>query len=70
MRLDPIVVALINVRRAQGLTQKALADRAGIHPSNISAWEQGTVEPRPDSIRRWAAGLGIDLRDDAAEVEL
>jgi transcriptional regulator with XRE-family HTH domain len=65
VRVDPVMLALVNRRQALGLSQQDLSARSGIHPARIAEWEQGKVQPQPGSVRRLAAALGIDLTEDA-----
>jgi len=48
-------------RQAQGLTQRDLAQRAGISPLTVIAAEKGEVEPRPLTLNRLDRGLGWEL---------
>lgn len=48
-------------REESGLSQRALAERAGISPSMLHAIEKGTRKPSLDSARRLAQALGISL---------
>ncbi|EKV30830.1 hypothetical protein C882_4167 [Caenispirillum salinarum AK4] len=50
-------------REEQGLTQRALAERAGVAPSMIHAVEKGTKSPSLETARRIAEALGIGLDD-------
>lgn len=53
---------LTKARVAAGLSQKQLAARLGHrHPNLINAWEKGRKRPSPDSLRRLAVALGIDI---------
>lgn len=61
MRVDPLVLALHNRRLALGISQRELAALSGFTQSQISEWERGFVHPQPDTIRRLAKALGIDL---------
>lgn len=48
------------IRQARGdLTQRALADRIGVTPQAISAWEQGASSPYPDKQLALAEALGV-----------
>lgn len=54
-------------RKAAGLTQRQLAEAAGVSVGVVRDLEQGlTARPRPDSVRRLAAALGIALRQSGA----
>lgn len=44
-------------RHRAGLTQQALADRVGIHVSNIRRYEGGTSQPTLDVLRNLALAL-------------
>lgn len=46
-------------RKAAGLSQEQLADRTGLHPTEISRLERATREPRLGTIARVARGLGV-----------
>ncbi|MCC6008176.1 MAG: helix-turn-helix domain-containing protein [Rhodobacteraceae bacterium] len=52
---------LLDARRAQGLTQRALAARAGLAPSSISKIENARVSPTYDVMLRIAAALSVDV---------
>lgn len=47
-----------DVRLAAGLTQEALAEAAGLHPTFISNVERGYRVPTLPTLFRLAAGLG------------
>jgi transcriptional regulator with XRE-family HTH domain len=53
-------------RLAAPLTQQELADAAGIHLKSVQAIEAGASRPRPSTIRKLAAALGVPARDLAA----
>src|SRR2546423_14131559 len=54
-------------RRAAGLTQEALAERAGITAQAISALERGIRRrPHPSTVRLLAAALRLHAQDRAA----
>jgi transcriptional regulator with XRE-family HTH domain len=59
--------ALVQQARKQvGLTQGALAGRAGVHRSTIVRWEGGAAIPsHPDAFRAVCEALGIDPREAA-----
>ena len=48
---------LVALRKQRGLTQQALADRVGIHVSNIRRYEAGTSQPTLDVLRNLALAL-------------
>ncbi len=51
-------------RRAQGLTQAELAEASGVERSHLARIERGEVdEPRPDTLRRLAEALGVEVLD-------
>ena len=50
---------LSTLRRERGLTQPALADRIGIHVSQLRRYEAGTSQPTLDVLRRLATELAI-----------
>jgi transcriptional regulator with XRE-family HTH domain len=47
-------------RHNQGLTQTALAERVGIHVSQIRRYEQGAAQPTLDVIRRLTLALNTN----------
>jgi transcriptional regulator with XRE-family HTH domain len=51
-----------NLRRqrlAKGLSQERLAEKTGLHPSEVSRLERAVREPRLGTIARLARGLGV-----------
>jgi predicted ATPase/class 3 adenylate cyclase len=52
-------------RLAAGLTQEALAERAGVSARNIQALERGENRPLRDTARRLAEGLALGERERA-----
>jgi transcriptional regulator with XRE-family HTH domain len=50
---------LTSLREGQGLTQEALADRAGIHSVMVSRVERGATDPRLSTVLKIAQGLGV-----------
>lgn len=51
-------------RRARGLTQAELAEASGVERSHLAKIERGEVgEPRPDTLRRLAEALGVEVLD-------
>lgn len=57
-----IIQAMINARKASGLTQKQLAEKTGIAQSDISKLESGNANPSLRTLRRLAAGLDMQLK--------
>lgn len=53
-------------RLAAGLTQEELAERAGLSPRGVAYLEAEGRVPRPATVRRLAAALGLDAGDAAA----
>src|SRR6476469_4124915 len=52
---------LRNHRRAAGLTQEELAERAGVSPRSISGLERGEgATPRRDTVAQLVQALGLD----------
>jgi len=55
--------ALIREARLRsGLTQAALAARAGVAQSAIARWESGRVSPALRTVARLVAACGLELR--------
>jgi transcriptional regulator with XRE-family HTH domain len=50
---------LVAARRAAGLTQAELAERAGVHLTQLNRYEAGTSEPTLRVIRRLCVTLGL-----------
>ena len=50
-------------RLRAGLTQEALAARAGVSPRNIQNLERGRNRPLADTVGRLAAALGLDATE-------
>lgn len=57
-----IIQAMINARKASGLTQKELAERTGIAQGDISKMENGSANPSIRTLQRLAAGMGMKLQ--------
>ena len=56
------MLRLREARVARGLSQDALAARAGVSASTISRLERGKTRARPHVARRLAVALGLDRR--------
>jgi transcriptional regulator with XRE-family HTH domain len=50
---------LAALRKEKGLTQKALAERVGLHVMQVYRYESGASQPTLDVIRRLALALGV-----------
>jgi transcriptional regulator with XRE-family HTH domain len=50
---------LRRLRHAAGLSQEQLANRTGLHPTEISRLERAAREPRLGTIARLARGLDV-----------
>ena len=57
-----IIQAMIDARKASGLTQKRLAQRTGIAQADISKLENGNANPSLRTLCRLAAGMGARLK--------
>lgn len=57
--VSPRAQALRRARRMVGLTQTALADKIGVTPGAVSAWENGARVPSDNLIPVYAAALGL-----------
>ena len=59
---DDIIQALIEARRASGMTQKELSDLTGIAQGDISKLETGNANPSLRTLIRLAEGMGMQLK--------
>jgi len=57
-----IIRAIIEGRERNDMTQEQLAEATGINQANISRLEHGTANPSLRTLKRLAAGLGMQLR--------
>jgi transcriptional regulator with XRE-family HTH domain len=57
--------ALRDARRKAGLSQRALARRAGVPQPTVARIESGVVVPRVDTLDRLLAGCGLALESVA-----
>lgn len=57
-----IIQAMIDARKASGLTQKQLAEKTGIAQSDISKLEHGNANPSLRTLQRLAHGMGMKLK--------
>jgi putative transcriptional regulator len=56
--MSPVRIRLRELREAQGLTQQALAERAGVRQATVSQIESGTSRVDLDVLERLADALG------------
>lgn len=54
-----MTTTLKSLRYAQGLTQKALADKIGVSPVTVFQWEHGKYKPTARIMPTLANALGI-----------
>ena len=57
-----VIQAIIDARRASGLTQKELSERTGIAQGDISKLENGSANPSIRTLQRLANGMGMTLK--------
>ena len=57
-----IIQAMLDARKAAGLTQKDQADRTGIAQADISKLENGNANPSLRTLQRLADGMGLKLK--------
>ena len=57
-----LIQAMIDARKATGLTQKELSLRTGIAQGDISKLENGNGNPSLRTLKRLAAGMGMNVR--------
>lgn len=60
--MDGFADRLKALREKKGLTQKALANLAGLSLKAVSHWEQGLREPSWSNVQALADALGVDCR--------
>jgi len=63
-----VAANLRRLRAAQGLSQEALADRAGIHRTYVGSVERAERNVSIDNICRLAWALRVDVRELLAPV--
>ena len=56
-----IIEAMINARKTIGLTQRQLSERTGITQADISRLEHANGNPSLRTLKRLAAGMGMQL---------
>ncbi|WP_182377872.1 helix-turn-helix transcriptional regulator [Nocardioides sp. WS12] len=58
---DPLIAALIEERRRQGISQRELGRRAGLSSGGLCEVERGDHSPTLRNLRLLAAALGFDV---------
>lgn len=61
MLSQQVVDALTRERIRQGLTQKTVAERMGVHPNFVQIVEYKQREPKISTLERYAEALGVTL---------
>ncbi len=56
--------SLAALRAHAGMSQQALADRAGAPLSTVVGVEQGAIEPPASLVARFAAAIAAQLREE------
>ena len=64
------MVAIRDIRRAHGMTQKDLADMLGMTPNAVSQWENGVRNPSLENVKRLAEILHCTTDDILKGVEI
>lgn len=59
MVLSRLAANLKNFRERAGMTQKDLAEKAGVSQAAVARWEDDTRSPASKSLMRIAAALGV-----------
>jgi transcriptional regulator with XRE-family HTH domain len=57
--METVGEVLLRLRESAGLSQQALADRAGVSPTSVSGCEAGARVPSPAVLGKLAAALGV-----------
>lgn len=57
-----VIQAMIDARKASGLTQKELSERTGIAQGDISKLENGNANPSMRTLQRLALAMGMTVR--------
>jgi len=57
-----VIQAIIDARKASGLTQKELSARTGIAQGDISKLENGNANPSIRTLQRLAAAMGMVMK--------
>ena len=57
-----IIQAMMDARKASGLTQKQLSEKTGIAQADISKLESGSANPSLRTLQRLASGMGMRVK--------
>lgn len=57
-----VIQAMIDARKAAGITQKQLAEKSGIAQGDISKLENGNANPSLRTLQRLAKGMNMQLK--------
>ena len=57
-----VIQAMIDARKASGLTQKELSERTGIAQGDISKLENGNANPSIRTLQRLATAMGMVVK--------
>ena len=60
---ERVATRVVTLREQRGLSQEALAARAGVHRMTIQRLEQAAHPPILDTLERIAHALGVTLAD-------
>jgi transcriptional regulator with XRE-family HTH domain len=60
---------LVILRKDKGLTQQVMADKLGIHVSQLKRYEKGTSQPTLDVFRKIVLALNVNADDLLFEQE-
>lgn len=58
---EDLAAALKAARQANGLRLRDISDVSGVHPSNLSLYENGKFVPQLERVIRWANGCGYEV---------
>lgn len=59
---NPLLHALVEQRRALGLSQRELAQMVRRSPVQVHKWEVGKAEPSLRNLENWCDALGFELK--------
>ena len=57
-----IIHAMVEARKLSGMTQKELAEKAGMTQGDISKIERGNANPSLGTLKKLAEGMGMTLQ--------